>query len=201
MVFDTLKKTLENYGYKVNCFIDKEQAAEFLNQQISGKTVGFGGSVTSKELGLFDSLGKHNTVFWHWRIPEGQSKADVLSGAMTADVYISSVNALAESGEIVNIDGAGNRIASLAFGHKKIYYIVGRNKIVPGIEEAVKRARTVAAPLNAKRLSRKTPCAVDGSRCFDCNAPERICRTMTITWRPMKDIDTEILLIDEDLGL
>lgn len=200
MDYRILVENLEKYGYKVSCFSNRMQASEYLNDVITGKTVAFGGSVTSKEMGLFESLGTHNKVIWHWNIPEDKTKKEILREAMNTDVYISSVNAIAETGEIVNIDGVGNRISSLAYGHDTIYYIIGKNKIVQNLDDAVKRARTVASPKNAKRLCRKTPCALDGSKCFDCNSPERLCRTMTITWRPMKGVHAEVIIIDEELG-
>ncbi|MBQ9825656.1 MAG: lactate utilization protein [Firmicutes bacterium] len=200
MEFEGIKNTLKKHGFKVSCFRNKEEASAYLNKQIDGKSVGFGGSVTTKQMGLYDSLGTHNEVVWHWVIPEGIDKKEWLAKAMTTDVYIASANALASTGEIINIDGAGNRVSSLVFGHDKVYYLIGRNKIADNYDEAILRARNTAAPMNSKRLGRKTPCAIKGDRCFDCNSPERICRTMTVTWRPTKGVDTEVVLVDEDLG-
>ena len=128
------------------------------------------------------------------------TEKEVLIKEMTTDVFIASANAIAMTGEIVNIDGRGNRITSLIYGHDKVYYIIGRNKIVPTLDDAVKRAKLYAAPLTAQRLGVNTPCAAEGNKCYDCNSPERICNTMTITWRPSMYLDVELLLIDEDLG-
>lgn len=115
-------------------------------------------------------------------------------------MYLSSVNALAETGEIVNIDGAGNRVASTLYGHKKVYLIISRNKLAADYDGALWRARNVAAPKNAQRLNRKTPCAIKGDRCYDCKSPDRICCGLVVLWRPMMGQDIEIILVDEDLG-
>ena len=119
MDFEVLTKNLEKKGYKVSCFATKEEAAAYLNKEIDGMTVSSGGSMTVKELGLADMLRTHNDFKWHW---EGDDRMDVLA----TDVYLSSVNGMAETGEIVNIDGMGNRLAGTLFGHKKLYFIVGR---------------------------------------------------------------------------
>lgn len=120
---------------------------------------------------------------------------------MNADVYLTSANALAETGELVSIDGAGNRLSSMLFGHKKVYYLIGRNKLVPTWEDAVDRARNIAAPHRAQQMGKKTPCAAKADRCYDCKSPERICRGMLTLWGPMMGQEAEILLIDQDLGL
>ena len=195
MDFSELKANLEKKGYKVSCFAAKEEAAAYLNANIDGVTVASGGSITVKELGLADMLRTHNDFKWHW---DGNDRME----AIATDVYLSSVNGIAKTGEIVNIDGNGNRIASTVFGHKKLYLIVGKNKIADDLDGAIWRARNIASPLNAKRLNVKTPCAAHGGgKCFDCKSPERICKAMLITWeRPNGIPDTEVVLIDEDLG-
>ena len=108
---------------------------------------------------------------------------------------------MAETGEILNIDGTGNRVASTLYGHNKVYFIIGINKIAPDFESALWRARNIAAPKNAQRLNRNTPCAVKGDRCYDCKSPDRICRGLTVLWGPMMGMETEIVLIDEPLGM
>jgi len=108
---------------------------------------------------------------------------------------------MAETGELVNIDGTGNRVAASLFGHQKVYFVIGTNKIEPTLEKAVWRARNVAAPINAKRFNADTPCAKKGDRCYDCSSPERICNALVIYLKKMNDIeDVEIILIDEELG-
>ena len=189
-----LSGTLEELGYTVRCFDTAAQAADYLDRQIDGRTVSFGGSVTLQEMGLYPRLSAHNQVVWHW---EGGSLAD----AMTTDVYISSVNGLAETGEIINIDGTCNRVASTLFGHQTVYLVVGRNKIAPDYESALWRARNIAAPKNAQRLKRKTPCAAKGDRCYNCKSPERICKALTVLWGKPGGVEhMELILVDQELG-
>ena len=189
-----LSGTLEELGYTVRCFDTAAQAADDLDRQIDGRTVSFGGSVTLQEMGLYPRLSAHNQVVWHW---EGGSLAD----AMTTDVYISSVNGLAETGEIINIDGTCNRVASTLFGHQTVYLVVGRNKIAPDYESALWRARNIAAPKNAQRLKRKTPCAAKGDRCYNCKSPERICKALTVLWGKPGGVERmELILVDQELG-
>ncbi len=188
------EKSLKERGFAVRVFAAGKEAVEYLNSAIDGKTVGFGGSATVQELGIYEALAKHNETHWHW--VNGPEERPVAAGAQ---IYIASANAVAETGEIINIDGAGNRVASMLYGHEKVYLVVGRNKLAPTYEEALWRARNTAAPLNAKRLERKTPCVVDG-RCHDCKSPDRVCRALTVLWGPMTGMETEVVLIDQDLG-
>jgi len=195
--FETVKKNLEGRGYTVRVFSAGREAADYLDAAIDGKTVGFGGSATLDALGLYDRLGGHNRVVWHWKQEAGPARRE----AMTTDVYLTSANALAETGEIVNIDGMGNRAASTLFGHEKVYFVIGRNKLTPDYDKAVWRARNVAAPRRARQLGKKTPCAVKCDRCYDCKSPERVCRGLVTLWGPMMGMEAEVLLVDEDLGL
>ena len=198
MNFDAVKQNLEKRGYTVRVFSTGKEAADFLDAAIDGKSVGFGGSATLDALGVYERLGKHNETVWHWK---WEDPAAARREAMTADVYLTSVNALAETGELVNIDGAGNRVAATLFGHEKVYYVIGRNKLAATYHEAVWRARNVAAPQRARQLGKKTPCAVKCDRCYDCRSPERICRGFVTLWGPMMGMEAEVLLVDEDLGL
>lgn len=193
--FSTVKQNLERRGYKVQVFETKEAAAQYLNGEIDGTTVGFGGSGTLDAMGLYDLLKSHNTVLWHWKNAEERALAS------NTEVYLSSVNALAQSGDMISIDGVGNRIASMLYGHKKLYYVIGSNKLTGTFEEAYDRAKNYAAPRRAAQLKVKTPCAVKQDRCYDCSSPERICNGMNVLWRPLGKTPTEILLIDEALGL
>ena len=198
MNFDAVKQNLEKRGYTVRVFSTGKEAADFLDAAIDGKSVGFGGSATLDALGVYERLGKHNETVWHWK---WEDPAAARREAMTADVYLTSVNALAETGELVNIDGAGNRVAATLFGHEKVYYVIGRNKLAATYHEAVWRARNVAAPQRARQLGKKTPCAVKCDRCYDCKSPERICRGFVTLWGPMMGMEAEVLLVDEELGL
>ena len=195
-MFDTVKKNLEARGFSVRTFATAAEAAAYLNEAIDGKTVGFGGSVTLQDMGLYELLGSHNEVHWHWVNGQEERKT-----AMGTQVYLSSANGLAETGEIINIDGSGNRVASTLYGHEKVYLVIGCNKLAPTYDEALWRARNIASPKNAQRLGRKTPCAVKGDRCYDCKSPDRICRGLVVLWGAMMGMETEVILVDEDLGM
>lgn len=200
MDFTSVKKALAERGYRVSSFGTREEAAEYLKKSVKGKTVGFGGSVTLDELRLYDGLREENRVYWHWEIPVDSSRDEVLRAAQTAEIYFSSVNGLSETGEIVQIDGTCNRVSAMLYGHERVYFVVGRNKLAETCEAAIDRARNVAAPLNAQRLGRKTPCAVRADRCYNCSSPDRICRALTVLWEKPGGCDYEVVLVDEELG-
>lgn len=198
-----LDKTIENFknnGYIVSYFETAEKASEYLNEKIDGVTVSSGGSMTVNEMGLIDSLSKHNTYISHWNPPEGMTAEQVLQQAMHTDVYLLSANGASETGELINIDGTGNRISSSLYGHQKVYFILGINKFEPDLESAIKRARNVASPPNAKRLGKNTPCAVKGDKCYNCNSADRICKAMTIHFKKVNSCETEIVIVGEKLG-
>ena len=198
MAFEALKRTLESNGFAVSVFETGAEAAAYLNREIDGKTVGCGGSMTLKELGLYDSLAAHNTLYYHGisADPDGAKRS-----AMTAQVYLLSANAIAEdTGEILSIDGSGNRVASALFGHEKVYFVAGRNKVSPDFDRALWRLRNVVAPKNAQRLHRRTPCAEKADKCYNCNSPERICRGLVVHYKKMNSMDMEVVLIDQELG-
>ena len=197
MDFTKVSENLKARGYAVQCFATAQEAADYLNGAIDGVSVAFGGSVTLDQMGLFERLSSHNHAMWHWR--EGTAE-DPRTEGLTADVYVTSVNGMDEDGDLINIDGAGNRVAASLFGHKKVYFVVGRNKLAPTYDEALWRARNIAAPKNAQRLQRKTPCAAKGDKCYDCKSPERICRGLVVLWKPMMGMEAEVVLVDEDLG-
>lgn len=200
MNFETIKTNLEKKGYQVTCFETGADAAQYMTQVIKNTTVGIGGCMTAKQLGLYEKLSENNDVNWHWQLKAGQSPAMAYAGARNAEIYISSVNGIAETGEIVNIDGSGNRVAETIYGHKKIYFVVGKNKIAPDFEKAMWRARNIAAPLNAKRLGTATPCAAKGDKCYDCASPARICKAFSIFTHKPNATNCEIILINEDYG-
>ena len=195
----SLAKILTKRGYRATVFSSAAEATAYLTKSLAGLTVGIGGSMTALALGLDTALAPICRLHWHWRPAEGHSAADELAAAADAEVYISSVNAIAESGEIVNIDGNCNRVAATMYGHRRVILLVGRNKLAATEAEAIARARNIAAPKNAARLGRNTPCVADG-RCHDCQSPERICRALTVLWCAPRGPEYEILLIDEDLG-
>ena len=200
MDFTKVKSALEARGFKVSAFPTAAEAARYLNGQIDGVSVSFGGSVTLEQMGLFESLGQHNEVLSHWHVPAGKDPAEIRAKAMTTEVYLTSANGLAETGEIVNIDGTGNRVSGMLFGHKKVYFVVGRDKLAPDYDGALWGARNIDAPKNAQRLGTRTPCAARGDRCYDCKSPQRICRGLVVLWEAMKGCETEVVLVDEELG-
>ena len=192
--FSKVKASLEERGFVVSCFATAEEAMDYLDGKLDGKTIGIGGSMTIRDMGLDQRLEKHNQVIWHW-------KDGSLQDAARAEVYLASVNGLAETGEIINIDGAGNRVASTIFGHEEVYFIVGRNKLAPDYDGALWRARNIASPKNAQRLGKKTPCAAKGDKCYDCKSPDRICRALTVLWEAPTGIGrSEVVLIAQELG-
>lgn len=190
-------KNLENRGFRVHRFASGAEAAEFLVQTLHGTSIGIGGSVTIDTLGVYDRLCGSNEVFWHWKnhAPETRERAG------KAETYLCSANGVSENGEIVNIDGFGNRVAGTICGPERVFLVVGRNKIAPDLTGAIDRARNIAAPLNARRLNRHTPCAVGEPRCHDCRSPEKICGVMTVFFMPPTSIkEFHVILVDEDLG-
>lgn len=199
-----LEKTaaaLRKRGYEAACFETGEEAAAYLDSKINGFTVGFGDSETMIALELYERLSSHNEVYDPKHPREGKGFYDTARICLTTEIFLTSVNGIAETGEMVNIDGTGNRVAGSLYGHRKVYFVVSRNKIAPTLEEAAYRARNVAAPKNAARHQYKTPCAVHGDRCYDCSSPNRICNAQVIYWRKMNHMDMEVVLINEDLGL
>ena len=195
-----LVKNLEKKGYKVSVHNTKAEAAVYMEKQITNATVGIGGSMTAEEMGLYEKLSRNNTVYWHWKTTPGMTRPEILTAAANAEVYISSVNGISEKGEIINIDGSGNRVASTIYGHKKVYLVIGKNKIAPDFESAIYRARNIAAPLNAKRLNMPTPCGAKGDRCYDCASPARICRAFSVFTDKPNGCEYEVVLINEDAG-
>ena len=198
MNLELLQKNLEAKGFTYRYFDTAQQAADYLADTIQGKTVGIGGFMTIKNMGLYDRLKENNDVAWHWEVPGPET----LTKAGAAQVYLTSVNGIAETGELINIDGTGNRIAATLYGREKVVIVSGVNKIAPDYDQALWRARNVAAPLNARRLNRKTPCALgDEVKCHDCKSPERICNGLTVLWRKMGGVKAcEVVIIGEELG-
>ncbi len=200
MQLSILKENLENLGYDVKLFSTKEEACDYLDAVIDNKTVGIGGSVSVTQMNLLPRLHTHNDVRCHLFPKAGENVMELRLKATRSQVYVSSVNGISLRGEIVNIDNTGNRVAASTFGCEEVYFIIGQNKVAPTLEEAIYRARNVAAPLNAKRLGFKTPCAAKGDKCYDCNSSQRICRNLSIFWKKPTGCRYEIILVAEDLG-
>lgn len=196
---EKLRRNLETRGYMTSHFGTAAQAAEYLCEQIREKRVGFGGSMTLEALDIYERLKSNNEVLWHFR---EEDRRGTQVKILDADVFLTSANAIAETGEIVNIDGTGNRLAATLFNKKKVYIIVGSNKIAENVDAAVSRARNIAAPLNARRLGFATPCAMaEEMRCYDCNHPQRICKGLLVFLQKMAGVDEcEVVIVDEALG-
>lgn len=193
---EKLKQNLLREGFLVSCFHTAQEACAYLNSAIDGVTVGFGGSQTVRDMGLYEQLSGHNQCYWHW----DKANNVIPPEATNAQVYITSLNGVSENGELINIDGGGNRVASTLYGHQKVYFIIGENKIAPDYDAALWRARNIAAPLNAKRLEKHTPCVQTG-RCMNCTSPERICRALVVLWeKPVLTQDMEVVIVRQSLG-
>jgi len=192
--------TFRSKGYEVSYFPTGEEAAAYLDAEIDDRLVGFGDSETLNALGLYRRLSAHNRVWDPQHRPQGMTFNQVAKKCLTTDIFFTSVNAAAETGELVNIDSTGNRVAGSLFGHDKVYFVFGINKLAPTVEDAVWRARNVAAPPNCARHGYNTPCAVKGDRCYDCDSPERICRNLSVFLEKPAGADYEVILVNETLG-
>ncbi|MFZ5596651.1 MAG: lactate utilization protein [Bacillota bacterium] len=183
---------------------DGEQAVEEIMKRIpAGATVGAGGSVTLRQLGVLELLKqKGHQVFDHWQ--EGLDPAaidEIRRRQITADVFLSSSNAITADGHLVNIDGSGNRVASLTFGPRKVIVVAGINKIVRDREAAMSRIKNEAAPLNFYRLGLPSPCA-KSTFCADCSPPARFCRITAVTEvRPAGIPEFVVIIVGRNLGL
>ena len=196
MDFKTIQKNFEAHGFETMFFSTGAEVVEYLSGKLDKRSIGFGGSVTLREIGLYEALSKNNVVVWHHQILSNEIK----QLCSHTRIYITSANAVTMSGEIVNIDADGNRIAMTVYGPERAYYVIGRNKITPNLEAALHRARNVATPKNAKRLNRNLPCGVNGDKCYNCNSPECICAITVILDRAPNRLPSEIIFVDEDLG-
>ena len=202
---ERMKKAVEklkSHDFDALYVQSKEGAAGEILKYITPETkVGAAGSVTIRELGILEQLkARGNTVYDHW-VP-GLSKEESLrirKSQMTCDLFLGSANAITMHGELVNIDATGNRTNSMVFGPGKVIFVAGYNKLVEDVQEALKRIREVAAPINARRLKMDVPCAKTG-KCLDCNAPQRICRVIVIHERKPLMTDMLIILVGEELG-
>jgi hypothetical protein len=195
-------KALEANFFKAAYFTEREDLLSAIISLVKpGMKVGFGGSVTIRQLGLIERLSGTGAILLdHWK--EGLSPAEIQGlriEHLTSDLFISGANAVTEKGEIVNIDGVGNRVNGMTFGPKKVVIVAGANKIVPSIDMGLDRIRRIAAPMNARRLNLKLPCAETGT-CHDCSAEGRICRIISILQRRPSITDISVYLISEELG-
>jgi len=193
---------LKKHGFDARFVASTEDARSLLLDMISGyETFGFAGSSTTRALGLVEELkARGKTLYDHWQ--KGLTKEQDLEIRLQqgrCDCFLCSANAISATGEVINVDGIGNRTAAMSFGPKKVIIVAGMNKVTPDLESAIRRVQDVAAPMRAKSLGMETPCAETGF-CDDCNAPRRICRITTILHRRPSLTDISVILINRSLG-
>lgn len=197
-----LLKELRRRGFQAEYHDDVDSLKKALLRKIPKKaSIGIPGSVTIREIGIIEELKKRgNKIFQHWR--EGlNEKIDQHARSLEgqADYYLTSSNAITIKGELINIDGVGNRVAHMVFGPKNVFVVVGVNKIVDSIEQGLERAHQVAGVMNARRVEARTPCVKTGV-CSDCSTPGKICRVISIIkYRPFQTKIT-VMLINKELG-
>ena len=186
------------------CYVDDSKAAveKVLSLIPKDHVVSWGGSATLDETGIKEKLAQAGyKVIDRDNAPTREERVEVMRQALLCDTFITGCNAISEDGQLVNIDGFGNRVAAMIFGPRQVIVIAGMNKIAKTLFDAVARARTVAAPLNTQRFAdNKTPCNETGS-CADCKSPDSIC-SFIVTIRLCKPANRiKIILVGEDLGL
>ena len=198
---EQLVKNLQSRHFEAYYCATKEEA---LQQALSliptGASVGWGGCTGAMQLGLVDAVktGEY-TAFDRETARTPEERADIAAKCLTADVFLTGANALSLDGQMVNIDGLGNRVAAIIYGPKTVLVIAGMNKVCKDLESAVKRARTVAAPMNQQRFQGKTPCTATGS-CADCKSEDCICNQIVITRHCKPAGRIKIILVGEELG-
>ncbi|MDR2942031.1 MAG: lactate utilization protein [Treponema sp.] len=196
-------KALNTRGFEAHYFEDTASAAEKIISLIpKNHTVSWGGSKTLADMGVFERLAKDGySLLDRDKAASPEERQDIMRRGLLCDTFLSGTNAISEDGWLVNIDGNGNRVAALIYGPKQVIIAAGMNKVVKTYDDAFKRARTVAAPLNTQRFaSLKTPCNENGT-CADCSSPETICSQFVSTrfCKPAGRI--KVILIGKDLGL
>ncbi len=176
----------------------KEEALELALKLIpKGSSVTMGGAMSAHEIGLVDALQTPDYNFIDR--DKAEDKRAAMLAAYDADVFLSSANAMTDDGILINIDGNANRVSAIAQGPKKVIFIVGMNKVCPDVDSAMKRARNVAAPINAQRFGLATPCAKTG-KCMDCKSPDTICCQFLMTRYSRHEGRIHVILVDENLG-
>ena len=198
LLAETVIKGLESRNMSGYYAKDKDEAKKIALDLIAeGSSVTMGGAMSVHEIGLVDALKEGNYNFID-RDAESDKRAAMLK-AYDADVFLSSANAITNDGVLINIDGNSNRVSAIAQGPKKVVFVVGMNKVCADVDSAMKRARNVAAPINAQRFGLNTPCAKTGA-CFDCKSPDTICCQFLITRYSRHEGRIHVILVDENLG-
>ncbi len=200
-----VKEALEGNGFTVCLAEDGDAACRIVEQDIlpaAPASMSWGGSATVVGIGLYDRLKALPSIEIIDTYDKSASREEILERrrqALLVDLFVTGTNAVTEDGMLVNLDMIGNRVAALAYGPRRVIVLAGRNKIVAGLGEAMARIKEFAAPVNAIRLGRKTPCAATG-RCQECKSPERICNVWAITEKSFPKGRITVVLINKDLG-
>ncbi len=204
---DNLSNALESNNFKVYRADSAEHAGRIVMEKIipviKPKSISWGGSQTFTSSGLYKTLKNSDGIEILDVFEKNLDPETVLERrrqSLLVDLFITGTNAVTEAGQLVNLDMIGNRVCGITFGPKHVVILVGRNKIVPDVEDALYRIKNYAAPTNSIRLDKKTPC-VKTSYCEECKSPDRICNTWTITEKSFPKQRTKIVLINKDLGL
>lgn len=198
---DVMVKNLSARGFEAYYCHNREEALKKALELIpEGSTVGWGGAMSAQQIGLLDAMnvGNYNAIDRD-KAPNPQEREKAMRDCLLADVFITGANALSIDGQMVNIDGNGNRVAAIVYGPRSVVVIAGMNKVTDSLEAAVVRARTVAAPMNTQRFGLQTPCSVTGV-CGNCKG-DGICNQMLITRNSKPAGRIKVILVGEDLGL
>ena len=197
----TVCEALKKHGFDAFWCATKEDACKKAMELIQeGSSVSWGGCASAEECGILDSLRQGSyTLIDRDTAKNPEERADLMRRAFFADWYLAGTNALSEDGQLVNVDGNGNRVAAMAYGPKNVLVVAGVNKIVKTAEDALVRARTVASPINAQRFGLKTPCSVTGA-CSNCDSPDCICNIIVTTRHSKPAGRIKVLLVGEFLG-
>lgn len=200
-VAETLIKNLDKRGMEAYYVDNTDDALKMALRFVTpGSSVSWGGSMSINEIGLIPALKAWDCTVLDRTVPKTEEeKKEFFGKVAVCDYYFMSTNAITMDGELVNIDGTGNRVASLIFGPSNVIIIAGMNKVADNLESAVDRARNTAAPMNTIRLDRKTPCTQVG-RCMDCMSPDCICNQFVVTRRSAPAGRIKIILVGEELG-
>jgi len=193
---------LKSHGFDAHFVSTSKEGRDLVLKLMEGyETFGFGGSNTTRDLGFPDELkARGKKIFDHWQGDVlGEQSRVIRMEQGRCDCFLCSANGISATGEIVNVDALGNRTNAMSFGPRKIIIVAGINKVRPDLDSAIKRVHEVAAPMRARSLNMRTPCAETGV-CTDCNSPQRICRITTILHRKPMMSDISVVLINESLG-
>lgn len=197
-----LVKNLRSRHFEAYYCADKAAALNKALELIpKGASVGWGGAMSAEQIGLMDAVnaGEYNAID-RSKCTTNEERLAAMKKAMFADVFLTGANALSLDGQMVNIDGTGNRVAPIVYGPDSVIVVAGMNKVADTLEDAITRARTVAAPMNKQRFPNQTPCEITGT-CADCKAEGCICNQILITrhCRPVGRI--KFIIVGEELGL